>query len=328
LSRERGGPPRRRRLRWAVAVGVAGALGANAFAYLHARALTRFTSAGTRTPKPEQLTTWEKVRTLAAGARIPRPVNTRSPADVGLAFATVTVPSADGITLEAWVVRAPGAAGWVLLFHGYSESKQQILPALRRFHDLGFGTVAVDFRASGGSTGGQRTTLGYFEAEDVAATVRWARSNLNAEAPILYGFSMGSAAVLRAVGRLGVAAKAVIVEAPFDRMLSTVENRFRMMHVPAFPMASLLVFWGGAQNGFPGLQHNPGDYARGVTCPALLIHGERDDRVTVPQARAIFDGLAGRKQLQIVPRAGHEASESLSPAEWRKLVESFLATAG
>ena len=299
--------------------------GANAFAYLHARALTHFTGPGPRTPKPEALTTWEKVRTLVLGARVPRPTNTRTPRDVGLEFQTRTIPSSNGVVLEAWLVRHPSSAGWVYLFHGFSESKQQVLLAARRLHDLGYGTLAVDFRGSGGSTGGNTTTVGYFEAEDVAATVAWGQTALGATAPILYGFSMGSAAILRAVGRLGVPARALIIESAFDRMLSTIENRFRMIHVPAFPMARLLVFWGGVQNGFPGGAHNPVDYAAGVSCPTLLIHGERDERVTVAQARSIYDHLGGPRQLRIVPGVGHEATEQMSSALWREMVGGFLA---
>jgi uncharacterized protein len=314
----------RRWIRRTVLVLGLGVLGANAFAYVHARALTRFGPPGPRMLRPEELTPRQKLRTLLLGAQVPRPINHRSPRDVGLDFTTVTIPSSNGVALEAWVMPNGQSAGWVLLFHGYSESKQQMLPVARRFHGLGFGVVAVDLRASGGSTGGDRTTIGYVEAEDVAASVRWAKAALGAESPILYGFSMGGAAVLRAVGRLGVRPGGLIVESAFDRMLSTVENRFAMMGVPAFPMARLLVFWGGVQGGFPGLAHNPADYAAGVLCPALLIHGEKDERVTVAQARSIFDQLRGPKDLRVVPGVGHEASEAMSDDDWRAMVAGFL----
>jgi uncharacterized protein len=320
----RSGSPRRRKLvRWLVAL-VCASVAVNAWVCLHAWALTHFAAAGTRMLKPEELSRWQKIRTLLLGAKVPRPTNTRSPADLGLEFETRTLPSTNGVMLEAWLVRQTPSAGWVYLFHGFGESKQQMLLAMQRFHDLGFNTLAIDFRASGGSTGGNLTTIGYAEAEDVAATVRWGAAELGATAPILYGFSMGSAAVLRAVGRLRTPAAALIVEAPFDRMLSTVENRFHMMGVPSFPMAHLLVFWGGVLSGFPGLAHNPADYGAGVTCPTLLIHGQNDDRVTVAQATGIYHRLTGPKQLAVVPGVGHEATEKLPAEAWREMVGAFL----
>ena len=317
-------PPLKRKLRRILIAAVFALVAVNAWVCLHARALTHFSAPGPRMLKPEELSGWQKMRTLLLGASVPRPINTRSPEDVGLTFETTTIPSTNGVVLEAWLARHSASSRWVYLFHGFSESKQQMLVAMQRFHELGFATLAIDFRASGGSSGGDQTTIGFFEAEDVAATVRWGAAALGEQAPILYGFSMGSAAILRAVGQLGTPASALIVESSFDRMLSTVANRFHIMSVPSFPMARLLVFWGGVINGFSGLGHNPADYAAGVTCPTLMIHGEKDDRVTVPQARAIYERLAGPKQLEVVPGSAHEVTEKMPAERWRELVGAFL----
>jgi alpha-beta hydrolase superfamily lysophospholipase len=67
------------------------------------------------------------------------------------------------------------------------------------------------------------------------------------------------------------------------------------MGLPTFPAAQLLVFWGGVQQGFNGFRHNPAEYARSVKCPVLMMHGEHDSRVTVEQARNIFDNLGERR---------------------------------
>jgi pimeloyl-ACP methyl ester carboxylesterase len=299
-------------------------LSLNVLAYFQARAFTHFVVAsGSRTPKPEQLKGWDKLRTILTGPRVPRPANAGTPADVGLPFEVRQIPSGTA-ALEAWLVRNPGARAWVFLFHGYSQSKEQLLTVARRFHELGYQLLMVDFRGSGGSTGGNSTSIGYFEAEDVNAVVTWARYSLGAEDPILYGFSMGGAAVLRAAAQLGTPAKALVIESVFDRMFSTVENRFRILGLPTFPLARLLVFWGGVQHGFSAMGHNPVDYAAKVTCPTLLIHGEQDRRVTVDQITSVYRRLAGRKQLRIVLGAGHEVSEHLSAEAWNTLIQGFL----
>jgi uncharacterized protein len=141
---------------------------------------------------------------------------------------------------------------------------------------------------------------------------------------ILFGQSMGSVAILRANAEHELQARAIIMECPFDRLLSTVENRFTAMGVPAFPFAQLLVFWGGVQHGFNGFRHNPVDYARSVHCPVLQMHGDRDSRVTTAQARAVFDNLAGAKRLEIFPQAGHESYLGVSPEHWQAAVSKFL----
>ncbi|MBI5533730.1 MAG: alpha/beta fold hydrolase [Deltaproteobacteria bacterium] len=319
--------PKRRRpwLRLLGAFTLLIAVGMQGLAYMHARAFTHFAPAGERTPAPEHITWSGKLRALVLGARVPHPINDRTPADLGLAFETVKIKGDEG-DLELWVIRHPAPRGVVLLVHGYSESKKQVLPVARRFYDLGWTCVLVDLRGSGGSEG-DRTSIGYHEARDVVASVRWINDALAEPSPLLYGFSMGSATVLRAVAVEHVTPRAMIVEAVFDRMLSTVEHRFAMLHVPAFPMARMLVFWGGMQNGFNGFRHNPVDYASAVTCPTLVLHGADDERVKTSEARAVFDGLRGPKSFHVFDHAGHQASLDVDADAWAKVIEEFLAKA-
>jgi hypothetical protein len=97
------------------------------------------------------------------------------------------------------------------------------------------------------------------------------------------------------------------------------------MGLPAFPCAQLLVFWGGVQHGFNGFHHNPVDYARSVRCPVLLMHGDRDVRVTREQAHAVFDNLDGAKRWQLFPEVGHQSYLAAKPALWQDTVSGFLA---
>jgi alpha-beta hydrolase superfamily lysophospholipase len=295
----------------------------NGLAYVHARAMTHFVSSGERTSPPGQLSLLGKLRVLLLGVRIPHAVNARTPEDVGLTFQTRRFPGEAG-DLEAWVIPAERARGLVLLFHGYAGNKSELLEIASGFHDLGWGTVLTDFRGSGGSQG-DRTSVGWNEARDVVATVRWAREALHEPAPVLYGFSMGAAAVLRAVAVEGIKPRGVIAEASFDRMLTTVRNRFHILHLPSWPMANLLVFWGGLQNGFYGLAHNPVDYAARIDCPTLVLQGAMDALVTTREAQAIYAALRGYKVLHVFPDTGHEASLGTSPEDWSAVVAPFLA---
>src|SRR5579883_879461 len=204
----------------------------NAVAFLHARAMTHFTGGGERTRKPEALSPGEKLRALFTGVHVPRPTNEATPASCGLPFETLRFPSTGGVELEAWRIPREGSRGRVLLFHGYAASKSSLVSVARELHDLGYETVLVDFRGSGGSSGSV-TTLGVLEADDVASAVQ----RTGTEAPILYGLSMGSAAILRAVHVHALAPRSIIIECPFGRMLDTVEARFALMGLPSFPGA-------------------------------------------------------------------------------------------
>lgn len=321
-------PPRRRqwaRTRWKRLI-LASLLGVfllmNLVAYLHARAFTRFAPAGTRLPSPQSMTFAQKLGVLFTGASHPRPVNDIDPGIVKLPFSTLTIPS-DDLQLEAWHIPCENARSMVVLFHGHGACKCSLLREARAFHDLGCECLLVDFRAGGGSTG-EICTLGVEEADDVGATVRLARDLAPKLPIILFGQSMGGAAILRAVALDQAQADGLIVESTFDRLFTTVQHRFELMGIPTFPMARLLVFWGGAQHGFNAFAHNPVDYARRVTIPTMLMIGAKDAMVRESEVESIHTALAGPKSLHVFPDTGHESYLFRCPDKWTELVHQFL----
>jgi dipeptidyl aminopeptidase/acylaminoacyl peptidase len=290
--------------------------------------MTHYAPTGTRTAPPERLSLVDKLRAVVIGVTVPRPRNARTPADVGLPFDTVRVPVGSASSMEGWLIRAAdvGAArGVVLLFHGYAASKDSLLEAAVAFHDLGWTCLLLDFRGSGGSDG-DRTTIGFTEAEDVAAAVSWTAEALGAPRPVLYGTSMGAAAVLRAMAAEHVPARALVLESPFDRLLTTVEHRFEALGLPPVPGAMLLLFWGSVDGGFNSFAHNPVTYASHVAAPTLVLHGAHDPRVREAEARAVADHIAGPHELVVFPDAGHGIAGVVPPNQWRDPVARFLAT--
>jgi alpha-beta hydrolase superfamily lysophospholipase len=321
----------KRRRRWPrrlVALGILLALAIlaiNFCAYMQARAMMRFVATPERTPPPESLSLGGKIVVLFTGVRIPRPQNGATPANVQLEYQTVRFGGESGNDCEAWYIPCHDSKGICLLFHAYVCSKSSLLVPARAFHDMGYDVLMVDFRGSGGSVGND-TTIGYREAEDVVAAVAFANRQWPAEPMVLYGQSMGGAAILRAVAELGVNPAAVIVESTFDRLLTTVRRRFEAMGIPAFPAAQLLVFWGSWQIGTNAFNFNPADYAAHVHCPTLIMQDGLDQRVSDAEARNLFDHLAGPKELEISPDSGHCGFLADHPARWKELVSAFVQT--
>ncbi len=314
----------RRKTWWAGGATLALLLAYNGVCLMHARAMTTFVDGGERTGQPEQLGIGAKLSATLFGVTVPRPVNARSPADVGLAYQTVTWSNGRGGTLEAWDIPAPSPRGAVLVFHGYAASKDQLLETARLLHEERWSVVMVDFEGSGGSSG-DTVTIGHREALDVMATLEWARGR-GIERPVLYGFSMGAAAILRAVGELGAEPAAIVVEAPYDRLLSTVQHRFELMGLPAFPSAELLVFWGGVLHGYDGFDNEPVRWAAGVRAPTLVVAGSEDTRARPEEARAVAAAAGAR--LLLLPGHGHVQSAKVAPALWRREVAAFIRSHG
>ena len=295
----------------------------NALAYQHAYSMMHFTAGKHRTGEPESLSLGRKIQVLFCGVKISRPETTNSPAVLGAEARGLSIPGTNGIRLGAWYCPGPPQSPLVILFHGYIGEKSATLPEARALLALGCSVLLVDFRGSADSSESY-TTIGYKEAEDVAAAFAYARDTLPHSRIILYGQSMGAASVLRAIHSCGVRPDAILIEAVFDRMLTTVKHRFEAMRVPSFPSAQLLIFWGGRQAGFDGFNHYTVEYARAVKCPALFLHGALDPRARISEARAVFDAVPAFKRFQEFPETGHEAAAKRSPDEWKKAVGQFL----
>jgi uncharacterized protein len=305
---------------------VAGGIALNILAYRHAHAMMHFTAGHPRTNEPEKLTLGAKAKVLLCGVSIPRPQTSASPIDLSPATSSLRLDCTNGIKLGAWYCAGPGEKELVILFHGYSSEKSSMLTQAKAFLEMGVSVLLVDFRGSGDSSESY-TTVGFDEAEDVAAAERYARAHLPQREVVLYGQSMGAVAILRAVSNCGVRPDAIIVEAVFDKMVNTVRHRFEAMGVPSFPGAELLVFWGGHQAGFNGFKHNPVQYATSITCPILFLHGTADPRAHIEEARRVFAAVPGPKYFKEFPALGHEASLVRFPGEWKETVSHFLAEA-
>ncbi len=309
---------------WVVAAGVAvNAVLLNVLAYNHAYAMTHFEVVGAPTDKPERLKPAGKLEVLLRGVRVARPMGDKVPADLDPACGALTIDRGGGVTLSAWYCGRGKDAPLVVVLHGYAKEKTFLVPEAKAFLLMGASVLLVDFQGSGGSAGSD-TTIGVREAGDVAAAVSYAKERLPHASLVLYGQSMGAVAILRAVRDGAVAPDAVILEAAFDTLLNTVRNRFKAMGVPSFPSAELLVFWGGVQAGFNGFTHNPAEYAMALRCPALFLHGSDDTRVSVAEARRVFEAAPEPKAFRVFQDAGHESLASRYPDEWRREVTSFL----
>ena len=303
---------------------LAGFAALNWLAYRHARAMLRYAPGGARTEKPEGLSSLAKFRVLLSGVNLPRPGDERPPSVLAPNASAHAIDAPGGIQLSAWHAQRRPAAPLVIFFHGYGTDKTRLLREARQIYAMGASVMLVDFRGSGGSSKNY-ATLGALEAEDVAAAAQYARGHLPHSALVLYGQSMGSAAILRAIHAHGVRPDGVILESVFDSMLGTVRNRFDAMGVPSFPAAELLVFWGGRQFGFNGFAHNPADYARSLECTALFLHGADDPRARLAEGRRVFDAAPGPKRLVAFDDVGHESCAARHPEQWRAAVRAFLA---
>jgi len=293
----------------------------NIIGAFHAWKFTHFYDDGGRRNKlPEQMSTGEKIKTILFGVRIAKSATTSFPS---VPYETVLLHTAGGLRLEGWWIPAKAATGTVILFHGYNGNKGSLLPEANRFRALGYNTFLLDFRAHGNSEG-YTCSVGYKEAEDVTLAWEYVKQK-NKQPVILWGVSMGAAAILKAVPEYGLTPKQLILQCPFATLTDAVKSRMRAVHLPAFPFSQVLTFWGGIEQGFWGAGFKPESYARQIHMPVLYFYGKQDIRVTEQETREVFAHLGTRqKKLYIFPNAGHQSFCGKDSTTWMKEVTAFL----
>jgi hypothetical protein len=292
----------------------------NIVALFHAYKFTHFADSDSiKTKSPGKLSTAEKIQVILFGVNNPKPLNQKLPAQK---YEVIKLSSNKEI--ECWNIQAEESKGTIILFHGYSGNKSSMLDKSDEFLKVGFNVLLVDFMGSGGSEGNQ-TTIGFKEAAQVKSAFDYI-VNQGEENIFLFGTSMGAVAISKAISEYKIQPAGIILECPFGSMYKTTCTRFENMSVPTFPMAPLIVFWGGIENGFWAFSHNPTEYAKDINCPTLLLYGESDKRVSKEEINEIYSNLKGRKTFRGYPLAGHENYLLKYKNEWISDVNKFLSS--
>lgn len=242
-------------------------------------------------------------------------------------FDTVVLKTARGIPIETWYSRTDSAArGTVILFHGIQSNKGLLLAEASEFRYLGYNVLLVDFRAHGNS-GGQTTTLGVKETDEVRQAYHYIES-LGEKHIFLWGSSMGAVVVAKALSDYDLKPSGIILEMPFASLQSHLRARARAVGFQGFPEKPFGFFvsiWMGWERGYNGLKHRTTRYAEKITCPVLMQYGSLDTYVLKEETDKVYAALASRdKRLVAYEHAGHESLQQNDEHKWEAEVSAFL----
>ena len=238
----------------------------------------------------------------------------------------VAITSFDGLTLRGkYYEYAPGAP-IELMFHGYRGSAERdMCGGMQRCFKLGHSALIVDQRCSGGS-GGTVITFGIHEYKDCLRWVDFAVDRFGPQVQlILTGMSMGAATVLMAGGeKLPENVVGILADCGFSSPKEIICDVIRKMGLPprlVYPITRL----GARIYGHFDLEENsPVEAMKRCTVPVIFFHGEDDDYVPCRMSRDNYDACASRKQLVLVPGAGHGLSYPVAPEEYVAQARNFF----
>jgi pimeloyl-ACP methyl ester carboxylesterase len=292
---------------------------------------------------------------LLAAPRVGPDEAALGPALDALGGEVVRLRSRDGLRLAGrWLpVVDDGDDSWVadpheaiLLLHGYSGSIAPDLveygPFLRRTANV----LGIDFRGHGDSDPGP-STFGMLEVEDIAGALAWLGERGITRVALL-GTSMGGMAAIASVAVLGDGSLPAAdidpsptraeVDAPRPAIVAVVADS--TAPEPEIPVANRLrgpfrrfvtgrIFDAAARR----LGADPRDLAPARVVglvepvPLLLIHGDADTTVPLPDGQRLADLAGPNAEHWIVPGAEHSEAHVAAGQDYERRVTDFLRVA-
>lgn len=268
--------------------------------------------------------------------RPPRKPVDMQPSDFGLHhYENVLFKSRDEeVLLSGWYF-STGENGYqdngmtLVMAHGYSQNRQEPhLPALdltARLVAAGFSVLMFDFR-NAGKSGGNCTTVGYWEKLDLLGAVDYAAKRAAHHQIGLVGFSMGAATSLLAAAEDN-RIQAVVADSPFYSLREYLaENMPHWTGLPHVPFSWLILRTIPLMLRVDVNRINPWQaIERIMPRPILFIHGTGDETIPHNNSLRLYEKAdPAKSRIWLVPDAGHVKSYAHVPEVYGQRIISFF----
>lgn len=253
----------------------------------------------------------------------PDPSNVPWPKQFSFAPEDVTFQASDGASLKAWLLPQANSTRAIVLLHGVSANRYQMLDRARWLHTLGYNVLLYDSRGCGESAAVAHS-FGCHETRDLLGAVSWLQSRGMNQIGCV-GFSQGAATILLASDQLPPSVRAVVAEASYATLQASVDDHFRnLTGYPSCYFGALIVPFAEWKLGM-----NIGDVSplREITklkVPVYLIGGASDTMAPPEGVRQLYAAALSEKYLWMIEHAGHGDFFSCAEDQYKQRVGDFL----
>ena len=230
-------------------------------------------------------------------------------------YQEIKLTAEDGVKLAAWYTPSKNGAV-ILVAHGYNANRPEGIYVM--FAQHGYGVLAWDFRAHGQS-GGDISTLGYYEQLDVEAALDYVLTQEDVDHIGAWGGSMGGATViLTAAKRPEI--EAVVSDSAFPTLEDVME-----LNVPVEFMQPFMIFFGRWSSGAEIDQVRPVDEIAKISPRAVfIIDGWEGAAVAMNSPYRLYDAAGEPKQIWVEDGVNHLGMYAFYPSEYTKRVIEFF----
>ena len=200
----------------------------------------------------------------------------------------VSFEAEGGVRLGGWFIPAEreGGGAAVLVFNGNAGDRSFRAPLATVLSRAGLSVMLFDYRGYGGNPGSPSES-GLIADARAARACLLEQAGVSPERVVYFGESLGSAVAVALAAEQPPAA--LVLRSPFASMVSLGRR-----HYPYLPVGLLL------RDRFASRRR----IAR-VSCPVLILAGERDAIVPLRESKRLYDAAPEPKRLVVISGADH-----------------------
>ena len=225
--------------------------------------------------------------------------------------AVETSPRGERIHADVFLSQTPSDI-WVICLHGFSSCPRDLSNVVQKFRAWGWNALLPHLCGHGESECAS-VGMGWLDRLDAAAWAEYLVRTYEHPRIILYGGSMGGAAVMMTLGEPLPANVVCAVEdcgytSVWDEYAHQAKTFLHLGPVTG-PGLCALDLVARLRSGFSIREASSVDQLKKSKTPTLFIHGEADDTVPFRMLQAVYDACPCEKELLAVQGAGHGESQ-------------------
>jgi len=233
----------------------------------------------------------------------------------GIKYQEIELVTEDNVELSAWYT-PPQNGAVILVAHGYGDKRPEDFYLLFASH--GYGVLAWDFRAHGKS-GGNFSTLGYYETLDAKAALDFALAQPGVKHVGAWGGSMGAVTMIRATAQYPEI-EALVADSPF----ATLEEEMNL-RVPFPMMRSMIRFFAERESGIKLNWVRPiDDISKISPRPVFIIQGMGDGMILLDSGQRLYNAARDPRELWTEQNVPHLNMYAYYKAKYTNRIIKFF----
>lgn len=239
----------------------------------------------------------------------------------------VMMKNSDGKNLSGLLLNNYDTShSYIIICHPMTMNSRDMALYAYHFYDLGFNVLLPDSRGYGDSEY-TKTSMGYFEKNDILDWVNGIVKKDDKAKIFLFGVGMGGSTVLMASGlNLPENVKGIISDSAYSDVKALFKENIKEFYpVPSFPAVEIASLYVKATQGWSFGDADVVKSVRNSEVPILVIHGGEDGVVPVDQSNDIYEACPVKGSDHILIRgAMHAQTQAFQSEKYWKGVDEFL----